>query len=155
MNEILSTKMHHKMQQRIFFFVKMSWSNVIISFCVENDFYCIYCRKFGFWLNFSWKKKNNSSTRNIANVHTFMILHWATPVTVSGTPCAVSTPSHIGFKVMTSSDRRWTSVTNHHAHAHPPTIVRFLVDPQHPPVKQDNNMNQWRWFSIFETYLIR
>lgn len=101
------------------------------------------------------KKKNNSSTRNIANVHTFMILHWATPVTVSGTPCAVSTPSHIGFKVMTSSDRRWTSVTNHHAHAHPPTIVRFLVDPQHPPVKRDNNMNQWRSISIFKTYVIR
>lgn len=65
--------------------------------------------------------------------HTFMILHWATPVTVNGTPCAVSTPSHIGFSVITSSDSRCTSVTSHHAHAQPPTIVRFFVEPQHPP----------------------
>lgn len=64
-----------------------------------------------------------------------MILHCATPVTVRGTPCAVSTPSHIGLSVMTSSDRRWTSVTSHQAHAHPPTIVLFRVDPQHPPGK--------------------
>lgn len=62
-----------------------------------------------------------------------MILHCATPVTVNGTPCAVSTFSHIGFSVITSRDKRWTSVTSHHAQAHPPTIVLFLVDPQQPP----------------------
>lgn len=70
------------------------------------------------------------------NSHTFIILHCATPVTVNGTPCAVSTFSHMGFNVITSSDKRWTSVTSHQAHAHPPTIVRFLVDPQHPPEKK-------------------
>lgn len=73
-----------------------------------------------------------------------MILHWATPVTVSGTPWAVSTFSHIGFRVITSSDRRCTSVTSHQAHAHPPTIVRFRVDPQQPPgVEQEEKKN---WF---------
>lgn len=65
---------------------------------------------------------------------TFMILHWATPVTVNGTPWAVSTISQHGFNVITSSDNRCTSVTSHQAHAHPPTIVRFRVEPQHPPV---------------------
>lgn len=93
--------------------------------------------------------KNKSTSRNIWDVYTFMILHWATPVTVSGTPCAVSTPSHIGFKVITSSERRWTSVTNHQAHAHPPTIVRFLVDPQHPPkIKEYNIIYILNWEKI-------
>jgi hypothetical protein len=64
---------------------------------------------------------------------TFMILHWATPVTVNGTPWAVSTISQHGFRVMTSSDNLCTSVTSHQAHAQPPTIVRFFVEPQHPP----------------------
>lgn len=71
--------------------------------------------------------------------HTFMILHCATPVTVRGTPCDVSTPSHIGFSVITSSERRCTSVTSHQAHAQPPTIVRFFVEPQHPPVNWNEN----------------
>lgn len=62
-----------------------------------------------------------------------MILHCATPVTVNGTPCAVSTPSHMGFRVITSRDSRCTSVTSHQAHAQPPTMVRFFVDPQQPP----------------------
>lgn len=42
----------------------------------------------------------------------------------------------------TSSDRYWTSVTSHHAHAHPPTIVDFFVEPQHPPeMKKNRNKN--------------
>lgn len=65
-----------------------------------------------------------------------MILHWATPVTVSGTPWAVSTLSHMGFSVITSKLRRCTSVTSHQAHAHPPTIVRLRVDPQQPPMNE-------------------
>lgn len=68
-----------------------------------------------------------------AHRHTFMILHWATPVTVNGTPWAVSTISHMGLRVITSRDKRCTSVTIHQAHAQPPTIVRFFVGPQHPP----------------------
>jgi len=70
---------------------------------------------------------------------TFMILHWATPVTVSGTPWEVSTFSHIGLRVITLRESRCTSVTSHHAHAQPPTIVRFLVDPQQPPGKGVRN----------------
>ena len=99
------------------------------------------------WMNHS--KVNNSKFRHVKLAkpfefdHTFMILHWATPVTVSGTPCAVSTPSHMGFKVITSSERRWTSVTSHQAHAHPPTIVRFRVDPQQPPEEKETNINHW------------
>lgn len=68
-----------------------------------------------------------------------MILHWATPVTVSGTPWAVSTLSHIGLSVITSRLRRCTSVTNHQAQAQPPTIVRLRVDPQQPPVEEKEN----------------
>lgn len=34
---------------------------------------------------------------------------------------------------MTLRDKRWTSVTSHQAHAQPPTMVRFLVEPQQPP----------------------
>ena len=34
---------------------------------------------------------------------------------------------------LTSNDKRWTSVTSHHAHAHPPTRVFFDLDPQQPP----------------------
>lgn len=34
---------------------------------------------------------------------------------------------------MTSSESRCTSVTSHQAQAHPPTMVRFFVEPQHPP----------------------
>jgi hypothetical protein len=78
------------------------------------------------------KKKH---LRSIKGTITFMILTWATPVTVSATPCAVSTISHIGLRVITSSESFWTSVTSHQAHAHPPTIVRFFVEPQHPPKK--------------------
>lgn len=70
-----------------------------------------------------------------------MILHCATPVTVNGTPCAVSTFSQHGYKVITSSDSLWTSVTSHQAHAQPPTIVTRFVDPQHPPVKQKKNQS--------------
>ena len=33
----------------------------------------------------------------------------------------------------TSSDMRWTSVTSHQAHAHPPTIVVLELAPQQPP----------------------
>lgn len=79
---------------------------------------------------------NTLSRRILKN--TFIILHCATPVTVNGTPCAVSTISQHGFKVITSSDNLWTSVTNHQAHAQPPTIVRFFVDPQQPPVIKQN-----------------
>lgn len=68
-----------------------------------------------------------------------MILHWATPVTVSGTPWAVSTISQQGFSVITSSESRCTSVTSHQAHAQPPTIVRFFVEPQHPPKMEKEN----------------
>lgn len=77
----------------------------------------------------------SSSINNYHIIHyiTFIILHCATPVTVKGTPCAVSTLSHIGFSVITSSDSLCTSVTRHQAHAQPPTIVRFFVEPQHPP----------------------
>lgn len=79
-----------------------------------------------------------------------MILHCATPVTVRGTPWAVSTPSHIGFNVITSSDSRCTSVTSHHAQAQPPTIVRFFVEPQHPPVEWWKIEISWKsvlgWF---------
>ncbi|KAF4521166.1 hypothetical protein B566_EDAN011616 [Ephemera danica] len=35
--------------------------------------------------------------------------------------------------ILTSSERRCTSVTSHHAHAQPPTMVDFLVEPQQPP----------------------
>lgn len=73
---------------------------------------------------------------------TFMILHWATPVTVSGTPCAVSTPSHTGFRVITFRERRCTSVTSHQAHAHPPTMVRLRVKPQQPPVTHTHTHTQ-------------
>ncbi len=34
----------------------------------------------------------------------------------------------------TSSDMRWTSVTSHQAHAHPPTMVVLVLAPQQPPV---------------------
>ena len=34
---------------------------------------------------------------------------------------------------ITSNDSLWTSVTSHHAQAHPPTTVFLLVDPQQPP----------------------
>lgn len=68
-------------------------------------------------------------------IQTFIILHCATPVTVRGTPWAVSTFSHIGLRVITLRERRCTSVTSHQAQAHPPTIVRFLVEPQQPPGK--------------------
>lgn len=33
----------------------------------------------------------------------------------------------------TSSDMRWTSVTSHQAHAHPPTMVVLELAPQQPP----------------------
>jgi hypothetical protein len=72
-----------------------------------------------------------------ADEFTFMILTWATPVTVRATPWAVSTISHIGLSVITSRESFWTSVTSHQAQAHPPTIVRFFVDPQHPPEKTE------------------
>lgn len=78
----------------------------------------------------------NCSEAVYSNSSAFMILHCATPVTVRGTPWAVSTPSHIGFRVMTSRERRWTSVTHHHAHAHPPTMVTRFVEPQQPPAEK-------------------
>lgn len=92
------------------------------------------------------KERRRKVKRNFSHIRslliTFMILTWATPVTVSATPCAVSTISHIGLSVITSNESFWTSVTSHQAQAHPPTIVRFLVDPQHPPRKES------RYFSI-------
>ena len=36
-------------------------------------------------------------------------------------------------QVLTSRDRRCTSVTSHHAHAHPPTRVVLDLEPQQPP----------------------
>jgi hypothetical protein len=33
----------------------------------------------------------------------------------------------------TSRDMRWTSVTSHQAHAHPPTMVVLELAPQQPP----------------------
>ena len=74
---------------------------------------------------------------------TFMIFTWATPVTVRATPWAVSTISHIGLSVITSSESFWTSVTSHQAQAHPPTIVRFFVDPQHPPEIRKRKIGWW------------
>lgn len=38
------------------------------------------------------------------------------------------------FWCFTSSDMRWTSVTSHQAHAHPPTMVVLVLAPQQPPV---------------------
>ncbi|KAK9730539.1 hypothetical protein QE152_g14414 [Popillia japonica] len=84
----------------------------------------------------------NCSEAVCSSSSAFMILHWATPVTVKGTPWAVSTVSHIGFNVITSSESLWTSVTNHQAHAHPPTIVTRFVDPQHPPKRTLDIGNQ-------------
>lgn len=86
------------------------------------------------------KERRRKVKRNFSHIRslliTFMILTWATPVTVSATPCAVSTISHIGLSVITSNESFWTSVTSHQAQAHPPTIVRFFVDPQHPPRRE-------------------
>lgn len=51
-----------------------------------------------------------------------MILHWATPVTVKGTPWAVSTVSHMGFSVITwGYSRPGTSLFSHLI---PPQIQR-------------------------------
>ncbi len=40
--------------------------------------------------------------------------------------------------VVTSSDMRWTSVTSHQAHAHPPTMVVLVLAPQQPPVNYNS-----------------
>lgn len=83
----------------------------------------------------------NCSLAVCNNSSALMILHWATPVTVSGTPWAVSTYSQIGFRVITSKESLWTSVIPHQAHAHPPTTVTFRVARQHPPRKQKKKID--------------
>lgn len=83
----------------------------------------------------------NCSEAVWSNSSAFIILHCATPVTDRGTPWAVSTLSHCGLSVITSRDRRCTSVTNHHAHDHPPTMVTRFVEPQQPPVKKYYKIN--------------
>lgn len=75
----------------------------------------------------------------------FIILHCATPVTDRGTPWDVSTLSHCGLSVITSRDRRCTSVTNHHAHDHPPTMVTRFVEPQQPPVEKNYKQNKFQY----------
>lgn len=108
-------------------------------------------------------KTEREKRRNKLKLHikikeiTFMILTWATPVTVSATPWAVSTISHIGLSVITSRESFWTSVTSHHAHAQPPTIVLFFVDPQQPPVgmKRMREKNIKIKFSINCFYVIQ
>ena len=47
--------------------------------------------------------------------------------------CQILWTSFYFIKYITSRDRRCTSVTSHHAHAHPPTRVVLDLEPQQPP----------------------
>uniref|UniRef100_A0A6B0V024 Putative is1 transposase n=1 Tax=Ixodes ricinus TaxID=34613 RepID=A0A6B0V024_IXORI len=84
-------------------------------------------------LMWSTSLPRNCSAAVERNSRSVITLHWATPVTVRGTPCEVSTCSHRGVRVITSRDSLWTSVTSHHAQAQPPTTIFLPAVPQHPP----------------------
>ena len=62
------------------------------------------------WRMVSWTScdvlPRNCSDAVVNNSLAVIILHWATPVTVSGTPWAVSTCSQTGFNVITCSQKR-------------------------------------------------
>ena len=49
---------------------------------------------------------------------------------------------HLIFEIgkLTSSDSLCTSVTNHQAKAHPPTLVVLDLDPQQPPEKNKQTL---------------
>uniref|UniRef100_L7LUJ2 Uncharacterized protein n=1 Tax=Rhipicephalus pulchellus TaxID=72859 RepID=L7LUJ2_RHIPC len=84
-------------------------------------------------LMWSTSLPRNCSAAVERNSFSVITLHCATPVTVSGTPCDVSTCSQRGVSVITSNVNLCTSVTSHHAHAQPPTTIFLPAFPQHPP----------------------
>ena len=94
------------------------------------------CNKSGFFIIFTCATPDLIQQIILKSIINFQyIFYQNSPVTVRGTPWAVSTFSHTGFSVMTSKESLCTSVTNHHAQAHPPTLVIFEREPQQPPKK--------------------
>jgi hypothetical protein len=76
-----------------------------------------------------------------------MILHWATPVTVNGTPWAVSTCSHTGVIVIT-----WTEEKETKKNVNLDCFVQFESCTKDTKTRTGRSLCKWDISSFFQKY---